>query len=657
MDTRRPLRAALAMLCLLPFLGGCANDVTDFLIEQPLGALSELAINMQFRMDDDPLLLGYTQMLGQEHLANAKRTNVPYRFKVVDMEAPNAFAIPWGGIYVTRGLLRFADTEDEVGFVIGHEIGHVERRHSSLAFQRNMLISVGLALLTNDKNKDWMQFGYIGNYFLDLHFSRQNETAADRMGALFAVDGGYDPYGGIRFFEKLDQRYGATPRFWGYFQTHPINRDRISYLEDQPLLSTKDPVPITMIADGYYRRSRYNAAAARYRAALDADPQYAAAYLGLARTQAWRGDVVAARESYHQALRCGAEPSVVTPELSHLPERRPVEDGAPILASTNEVRQLQASLTELDPQVTRVASLAEPGYQQPLDASTALLGGYNTAGTLLDQLYQNRGNLAKAVQQSVIGGQKVRGVALRAAADVGGAQSESFETAQLIAQNRERMLAKLASQPTRAAAETARAVLLDSGRALQETREAVERLNELAPAVSDAVRRSNEAIKHLRDAVRPELTYLPTKVEDRLAEAESQTEAALEQTNKARSAAYTGRSRALQSSIDITMLDRTRAEREAAARIIERFCLAPQGLTSNALQDGLSFGEATYVLGMASSAKKPADDLLRLVSDTSGRHSIDQLGARTNGRTQNVSIILHLVDETLKREFAPAAAK
>ncbi|MBI2300397.1 MAG: M48 family metallopeptidase [Armatimonadetes bacterium] len=242
-------RVSLARLCsgLCPLvavlLGGCANDVTDTLVERPLGALSELGVNLQFRMDDDPLLLGYTRLLGAEAKAKVHRTNVPYRFKLVDVDAPNAFAIPWGGIYVTRGLLRFAGSEDEVAFVVGHEVGHVERRHGSLAFQRNLLINVALILATNRHTEDWLEYAYLGNYFLDLHWSRQNETKADYEGVRFASMTGHDPGRGIDFFQRLDQRYGATPRFWGYFETHPINRDRISYVGRRPAIRRCAPRP------------------------------------------------------------------------------------------------------------------------------------------------------------------------------------------------------------------------------------------------------------------------------------------------------------------------------------------------------------------------------------------------------------------------------
>ncbi|NUP99220.1 MAG: M48 family metalloprotease, partial [Armatimonadetes bacterium] len=250
MCLRTSIARRLLAVPLLALLSGCANDLTDALIEQPLGKLSELAVNLQFRKERDPLLFGYTYLLGEEHHKLVRRKNVPYRFHVIELEEPNAFAIPWGGIYVTKGLLRFADTEDQISFVMGHEVGHVERRHSSLAFQRNLLINLGLQLLTSNNTENWMQFAYLGNNLLDLHFSRENEHAADRQGVMYAVNSGHDPVGGVEFFQKLDQRYGATPRFWSYFQTHPINRDRINTMRGQPGMQA-DPIPLTMIAEGY----------------------------------------------------------------------------------------------------------------------------------------------------------------------------------------------------------------------------------------------------------------------------------------------------------------------------------------------------------------------------------------------------------------------
>lgn len=644
-------RSGFLAVLLIGLLGGCANDVTDQLIERPLGSLAELGINLQFRMDNDPLLCGYVNQLGAQQRALVRRRNVPYRFKVVDLEEPNAFAIPWGGIYVTRGLLRFAESEEEIAFVMGHEIGHVERRHSSLAFQRNLLINIGLALLTNDKNKDWMQFAYIGNYFLDLHFSRENELSADREGGEYAIRSGYDPEGGIVFFHKLDDRYGAMPRFWSYFQTHPINRDRISELRRQRPFDPNDAAVQLQIAEGYRARHLYASAEDHYRRAASADPENGQAYLGLARIAAWRGDVAAAKQQYLQALRYGADSETVNAELSALPERQPASEGEVILASARELDEVKSALGGLETRIAAVAEVAKPGYERPLGAMTALVNSHNTAGSQLDLLYRIRNQMTRSVQDMVVDGQRVRAMALRAASEVSGAQEEAHRTTELLESNRRRILAILADRPTPAAVRVARAVLTDSERAGREVRDGVQRVTELLPHIESAVKESHAAIAALAEAVQASRT-ISRQLGERLTEAETATSEALDEVRKSESGIYSARARALESSIDITLLDRTANERLAAQKIIERLMLADSEALARALEAGLSYGEATYALGMAKSTEtEPETVITALAASLGERQTVDRLERRSIGRSGKVAIMMRLVDETLKREF------
>src|SRR5262247_2519068 len=91
---------------------------------------------------DDPALVAYVQALGQRLAAQSPRRDVEYRFQVVDRVEPNAFALPGGYIYMTRGLLVLVNSEDELAGVIGHEIGHVAARHSVQQISRAAPLAV-----------------------------------------------------------------------------------------------------------------------------------------------------------------------------------------------------------------------------------------------------------------------------------------------------------------------------------------------------------------------------------------------------------------------------------------------------------------------------------------------------------------------------------
>lgn len=650
------IRAVVGCALLSILMGGCANPVTDALIEQPLGALSELGINLQFQMERDPLVHGYVNQLGQEQRQLVRRKNVPYRFSVVELEEPNAFAIPYGGIYVTKGLLRFADGEDELAFIIGHEIGHVERRHSSLAFQRNLLISLGLALVTNDKNKNWMEFASLGNYFLDLHFSRQNETSADTEGVMYAVNSGHDPAAGEDFFHRLDARYGATPRFFSYFQTHPINRDRINHMHRSPFMA-EDPLPLNRIASGAVKRGLYRTAETHYQRAVKADPNQPEAYVGLARLAAWRGDVKLARQLYLDAVAHGADPQVMQAESAALPATPPAEPN-PLPAGSAEVRVVRASLEQLTATMTSVAEAGQEQWREPLSASPSLVNGYNAAGSQLDRLYGLKDELPKLLQDIVVQGQKLRAGAMRAASEVGAAQEQAELALKMIEDNRDRAIARLADQPSAGALSVARAVLVDGERAAKEIRDGTQRLGEVTPSVRDAVKRSYQAIDTMQ------LTFLDRTgrinrahgvVRD-IEQTQRQLDDAVNSARRSRQAVYTARVRALQSSIDITLADKRSWQRAAARKILARYLLTEEQQLDQALASGLTYGEAAYVLGMSRSAEQPTDQLLKLVQDAGPRQTVDRLDPRAVASTANVAILLKLADRTLRQELEPAGA-
>ena len=133
------MRASPVLVCAVALCAGCAlNPVSgrpEFVVvsserERALGAEQEQQILAELGLSDHAASARWVEAIGTRLAAHSPRQDVTYRFHVVDLAEPNAFALPGGPVFVTRGLLALARSEDELAGVIGHEIGHVAARHS-----------------------------------------------------------------------------------------------------------------------------------------------------------------------------------------------------------------------------------------------------------------------------------------------------------------------------------------------------------------------------------------------------------------------------------------------------------------------------------------------------------------------------------------------
>lgn len=164
---------------------------------------------------DDPKLEAYVSGIGKKLLRGIPRRGFHYEFKVVDQFEPNAFALPGGYIFVSRGLLALANTEDEVACVIGHEIAHAARRHSAA--------QQALARRGNPLAMPWVRAATMAAY------SRDMESEADEDGQKLAAAAGYDPMGMSTFLRRLGEMerlmvgFKRSPTF---FDTHPGSSER-----------------------------------------------------------------------------------------------------------------------------------------------------------------------------------------------------------------------------------------------------------------------------------------------------------------------------------------------------------------------------------------------------------------------------------------------
>jgi predicted Zn-dependent protease len=243
MTLRLPVSAALLAATLTV---ACAtNPVTgrrelNFMSEAQeisIAQESEPQIKAEMGVYNDPALQEYVSEIGMRLAKVSERPTLPWRFTVVDVPAVNAFAVPGGGIYLTRGILPFLDSEAELAGVLGHEIGHVTARHSAQQYTRQITGQVGLLALSIFVPAA-RQFGELGGQALGvlfLKYGRDDELQADELGAKYESTLGWDPAavpGFLSTLGRLDEAAGDRRGVPNWLSTHP-----------EPLARVKDIQP------------------------------------------------------------------------------------------------------------------------------------------------------------------------------------------------------------------------------------------------------------------------------------------------------------------------------------------------------------------------------------------------------------------------------
>jgi predicted Zn-dependent protease len=247
MTLPRHLRHLLVVILLAFALGACAKApgtgrtiFTGGLSEQDerrLGAQEHPKILAEFGgAYGDPELAAYVDRIGDELVAISEQPNLDFTFTVLDTPIINAFALPGGYVYVTRGLVELANDEAELAGVMAHEIGHVTARHSAERYGSNVaatIANIGVAILAGGQAA---QASSTATALALQSYSRDQELEADTLGVRYLARNSYDPEAMASFLESLQAHSrleaelagnpGAADRF-NIMQTHPRTRDRI----------------------------------------------------------------------------------------------------------------------------------------------------------------------------------------------------------------------------------------------------------------------------------------------------------------------------------------------------------------------------------------------------------------------------------------------
>jgi len=202
--------------------------------ELAIGQQQDAEIRREMGVYDDPALQRYVDDIGQQLARASHRPNLPWSFTIVDSPAINAFALPGGYIYLTRGILAYLDDEAELAGVLGHEIGHVTARHAAQAYTRQAQAGLGLAILGIfvPATAPFADLSSAGLSVLFLRHGREAELEADRLGVEYGSGAGYDPAGVPRFLATLARVDALSERgVPNWLSTHPDPGSRANKAE------------------------------------------------------------------------------------------------------------------------------------------------------------------------------------------------------------------------------------------------------------------------------------------------------------------------------------------------------------------------------------------------------------------------------------------
>jgi len=182
-------------------------------------------LEKQYGLVNDPALQERVTRIGMRIAAISDRKDLPYTFRVLNSKEVNAMACPGGFIYIFKGLVDLMPSDDELAGIIGHEVGHVVKRHTVRQIEKNLVGSILFAVLFGDRG------AFIQNMALSAimaGYSRADEQEADAMGFIHIQRAGYNPYGLLIGMQKLSElKHDGN----NWFSSHPEPEGRVATLQ------------------------------------------------------------------------------------------------------------------------------------------------------------------------------------------------------------------------------------------------------------------------------------------------------------------------------------------------------------------------------------------------------------------------------------------
>ncbi|MDD8019580.1 MAG: M48 family metalloprotease [Acidobacteriota bacterium] len=229
----------LTMALIIASLACAVNPVTQKKEFMLLSRSDELALGQQtdkeiigtYGVYQDETLNQYISGVGKKLVSVSHQPDLPFTFKIMDSPVVNAFAVPGGYVYVTRGILAYLNDEAELSGTMGHEVGHVTARHSAQLYTRAQAAQLGLAL-GSALSRTFQKFAGLaeaGLNVLFLSFSREHERQADDLGVLYASRAGYEASHMANMFVTLERLNPSSGKdgLPTWLSTHPDPPNRV----------------------------------------------------------------------------------------------------------------------------------------------------------------------------------------------------------------------------------------------------------------------------------------------------------------------------------------------------------------------------------------------------------------------------------------------
>jgi len=227
--------------------------------EVRMGQEADQQIVASLGLYDDPAVAEYVQALGAALAAASERPHLPWTFRVLDDPTVNAFALPGGFVYITRGILTHLRSEAELAGVLGHEIGHITARHTVAQISRAQIAQLGLGvgMILIPELRPFGDVAGVGLQLLFLSYGRQDEREADLLGVRYMQATNHDPRHLAHVMQMLDrasQISGGSGRVPEWLSTHPNPGNRAQAIEQHIQEAEIDLTNVLVRRDEYLRR-------------------------------------------------------------------------------------------------------------------------------------------------------------------------------------------------------------------------------------------------------------------------------------------------------------------------------------------------------------------------------------------------------------------
>jgi predicted Zn-dependent protease len=306
----------------------------------------------------DPLLNQWVNDIANKLWAETARKDVPYSIKILDVPDINAFSTLGGYIYINVGTLDFAQSDDELAGVIGHETGHIERRHVITSYNKATILNI-LFTIGSMFSPLLYRFGQLAEAGMLARISRDDENEADKYGVLLMSRAGYDPDAMRTFMAHLGavehEGHGAIDK---YLADHPDVDKRLANLDGDPGLNpqtrTDDQRTAQAIHD--FDTARYNIASMKFTDLLSRHPADPIARFDLGQSQLALGQTAKGEQNLSAAA------DEVSPQAKALADVR-----------IEGLREAERRLDLLHPDLSPLRASLQTAQDQEEQARTAIV--------------------------------------------------------------------------------------------------------------------------------------------------------------------------------------------------------------------------------------------------------------------------------------------